>query len=205
MKAFLSILIFLIISQLSYSQGGITEKNPFFRIGLKAGVNINKVEGQSYKNGFNYNYLLGIFGQFKVSRVIGIQPEINLTQGKAEFTNDGTSIYDDLFRGGSQKTAKFTNLQVPVLLNIGLGGEGRVKLQVGPQYNNILKQTTDSLKSSGDIFKNAEWSAVGGLWIQIPVVNIGARYVLGLTDINAIDNRQSWKNQGFNIFVGITF
>lgn len=191
--------------QFSFAQSNVAlEKESAFRFGVKAGVNINKVEGKSYKEGFNYNYLVGLFGQFNISRRIGIQPEINLAQGKAEFTDDVTDIYDDLFLDGNQKKSTLTHLQIPVLLNINVGQSNRVKLQIGPQYGNLIKEVTDSLRSSKDIFKKAEWSAIGGIWIQLPVVNIGARYRLGLTDINAVDERQSWRSKGFNLFVGVT-
>jgi hypothetical protein len=182
------------------------ERENFFRIGAKAGVNINKVNGQAYKAGFNYNYQLGVFAQFNFSRKFGLQPEVSFVQTTSEFTSDANDVYNDIFRDGSQKTAKLSYLEVPVLLNINVGPSKRVKLQVGPAYGGLLKQTIDSLKTTGaSIYKNAEWSAIGGLWIQLPFVNIGARYKLGLTDINAIDTRQVWKNQAIQIFAGISF
>jgi len=177
----------------------------FFRVGAKAGVNINKINGQAYKDGFNYNYLLGVFMQFNFSKTFGLQPEFNFVQSSSEFTNSSSTIYDDLFLNGSQKKAKLDYLKVPLLLNINVGPSKRVKLQVGPQYGNVLKQTVDSLKSNGDIFKKADWSAVGGLWLQIPFINLGARYEVGLTNLNDIDNQQKWKSQAFTIFAGFTF
>jgi len=177
----------------------------FFRVGAKAGVNINKINGQAYKDGFNYNYLLGVFMQFNFSKTFGLQPEFNFVQSSSEFTNSSSTIYDDLFLNGSQKKAKLDYLKVPLLLNINVGPSKRVKLQVGPQYGNVLKQTVDSLKSTGDIFKKADWSAVGGLWLQIPFINLGARYEVGLTNLNDIDNQQKWKSQAFTIFAGFTF
>jgi len=177
----------------------------FFRFGVKGGVNANKITGQSYKSGFNYNYQLGAFMQFNFASRIGIQPEVNFVQTSSEFSNDPNDIYDDIFRDGSQKKSKLNYLEVPVFLNVSIGPSKRVKLQVGPSYGGLLKQTTDSLKANGDIYKNAEWSAIGGLWIQLPFVNLGARYKMGLTDINAIDNRQSWKSQAIQVFVGVTF
>jgi hypothetical protein len=204
------LIFFLIFTSANvFSQGKKFDPNAdhenFFRIGAKAGVNVNKINGQAYKDGFNYNYLLGVFMQFNFSKTFGLQPEFNFVQSSSEFTNSSSTIYDDLFLNGSQKKAKLDYLKVPLLLNINVGPSKRVKLQVGPQYGNVLKQTVDSLKSNGDIFKKADWSAVGGLWLQIPFINLGARYEVGLTNLNDIDNQQKWKSQAFTIFAGFTF
>ena len=177
----------------------------FFRFGAKAGLNINKINGQSYNNDFSYNYQLGGFMQFNISNRFGIQPEVNFVQTSSEFSSDPTEIYNDIFLDGGQKKAKLNYLEVPVFLNVNIGPSKRVKLQVGPAYGGLLKQTVDSLQSSGNIYKNAEWSAIGGLWLQLPLVNLGARYKIGLTNINAIDYRETWKNQAIQIFVGLTF
>jgi Outer membrane protein beta-barrel domain len=100
----------------------------FFRIGAKAGVNINKIDGEAYRSGFNYNYLLGVFMQFNFSKTFGLQPEFNFVQSSSEFTNDATTVYDDLFLDGSQKKARLDYLKVPLLLNINVGPSKRVKL-----------------------------------------------------------------------------
>ena len=216
MKQYLNILrkpilgMFLVIGTASaFGQGKSFDPNAdhenFFRIGAKAGVNINKIDGQAYKDGFNYNYLLGVFMQFNFSKTFGLQPEFNFVQSSAEFTNSTSTIYDDLFLGGSQKKAKLDYLKVPLLLNVNVGPSKRVKLQLGPQYANVLSQTVDSLKNNNNIFKTADWSAVGGLWIQIPFINLGARYEIGLSNLNDIDNQQKWKSHAFTIFAGFTF
>ncbi len=181
-----------------------TDSERFFRLGAKAGVNINQITGQSYKSGFNYNYQLGAFMQFNFSNRFGIQPEVNFVQSSATFSNDATEIYDDLFRDGSQKHASLNRLEIPVLLNINVGESKHIKLQLGPSFQTVLKQTIDSLKVGGNIYKNTDWALMGGIWIQLPIINIGARYKLGLTNINAIDDRQTWKTQAIQIFAGIT-
>ena len=181
-----------------------SDHEAFLRVGAKGGININKIQGQSYKTGFKYNYLVGGFMQFNFSNRFGLQPEINFVQSSSDFSNDATDIYDDLFRDGTQKKAKLNYLKVPLLLNINIGQTKHVKLQLGPQFGGLLKQTVDSLRSNKDIFNKSDWSAVGGLWLQIPFVNLGARYELGLSNINGIDNRETWKNQAFTIFLGFT-
>lgn len=206
MKKILPVILLLISTTLFAQRNKVGgEHENFFRFGAKGGVNINKISGQSYKDGFNYNFQAGAFLQFNFSSRFGIQPEVNFVQTSSEFSDDASDIYDDLFRDGSQKKSKLNYLEVPVLLNINVGESKRVKLQVGPAFGGLLKQTVDSLKANGNIYKNGEWAAIGGIWIQIPFINLGARYKLGLTDLNGIDNRQSWKSQSIQVFVGVTF
>lgn len=199
--------ILLIISLPGFAQRNDLDKEHenFFRIGAKVGVNINKITGKSYKEGFNFNFQAGIFLQFNFSDRFGLQPEVNFVQSSSEFSNDPNDIYYDLFLGGSQKKSKLNFLEVPILLNVNIGQSKRVKLQIGPAYSGLLKQTVDSLKTNGNLYKNGEWAAIGGLFIQLPFVNVGARYKLGLTDLNAIDNQQTWKSQSIQVFVGVTF
>jgi hypothetical protein len=206
MKKLIPVIV-LIISLPTFAQRNKLsgEHENFFRIGAKGGVNINKISGKSYKEGFNFNFQAGVFLQFNFSNTFGLQPEVNFVQTSSEFTNDANDIYYDLFQGGSQKKSKLNFLEVPLLLNINVGESKRVKLQIGPAYGGLLKQTVDSLKAKGDIYRNGEWAAIGGLWIQLPFVNLGARYKMGLTELNAIDNQQKWRSQSIQVFVGVTF
>ncbi|HCY90668.1 MAG TPA: hypothetical protein DHV17_10460 [Chitinophagaceae bacterium] len=177
----------------------------FFRIGVKAGLNINKVKGKSFSDAFSYNYQLGGFLQFNLTNRIGIQPEISFVQSSAEVTDDGTVIYDDIFGGGSQAKAKLSSLEIPLLLNVNIGNSKRVKFQIGPAFNTVLQEKFRNLYLQQDIYKKTEWSAITGIWFQLPFINAGARYKLGLTNVNGIDNREDWKNQAFQLFVGFTF
>lgn len=206
-KILLFLLVFISLSAFSQNRkfDPDADRENFFRVGAKAGININKISGQSYNSGFNYNYLLGGFMQFNFSKTFGLQPEVNFVQSSSEFSNDPSGVYDDIFIGGSQRKAKLDYLEVPLLLNVNIGPSKRVKLQVGPQIGGVLKETVDSLKNNSTIFKKSNWCAVAGLWIQIPFINLGARYELGLTNLNDIDNQQKWKSQAFTIFAGFTF
>ncbi len=175
----------------------------FFRIGAKGGININKIQGQSYKQGFSFNYLLGGFMQFNLGR-FGLQPEVNFVQSSSNFSKDANNVYNDLFYGGSQRGAKLNYIKVPLLVNMNVGESKHVKLQLGPQFSGLLKQTLDSLKANKNVFKTSDFSMLGGVWFQLPFVNLGARYELGLTNVNDIDNKEKWKSQAFTIFAGFT-
>ena len=180
------------------------EKESLFRWGFKGGLNLNKIQGQSFNNEFSYNYALGGFMQINFSRKLGIQPEINFVQTSAEQSDDITDIYDDLFLGGDQKKAKLDYLKFAGLLNIDIGPSQRVKLQLGPQWGVLLDEAVDSLKAPQDVFKKSEFSVLGGIMLQLPLIHIGTRYEIGLTNINGIDNQDQWKSQAWQFFVGIT-
>ena len=201
------VVLFSLITISGFSQRNYLDRDHenFFRFGVKGGLNMNKISGKSYSDGFNYNFQAGAFLQFNFSKRFGIQPEVNFVQTKSEFTNDGTDVYDDIFGDGNQHKAKLSYLEIPVLLNVNIGPSKRVKFQVGPSYGALLKQTVDSLKNKGNLYKNGEWSAIGGLWLQLPVVNIGARYKLGLSNVYAVNDKANWKNQAIQIFIGLTF
>ncbi|MFI5187544.1 MAG: porin family protein [Chitinophagales bacterium] len=203
-----SILFILIISCLEgFSQRNATndfEKENFFRIGFNAGININKIQGKSFKDEFRYNYDLRGFVQLNFSPKLGVQPEVSFVQASSEASNDFSDIYDDVALGGSQLKAKLNYLQVGSLLNLNVGSTQRIKLQFGPQWGMLLNEKVDSLKTPRNIFRNGDFSLAGGIMIQLPFVHIGGRFVQGFTDINGIDNRDKWKNQSFQLFAGIT-
>jgi hypothetical protein len=69
----------------------------------------------------------------------------------------------------------------------------------------LLQEKVDSLKTSESIFKNGDFSLAAGIMFQLPLVHFGARFEQGLTNVNDIDNRDTWRSQAFQIFAGITF
>lgn len=99
-----SFLLLLLLSVNLFSQRkDPAEKESLIRLGFKAGLNLNKIQGQSFKNEFRYNYQLGGFLQINPPGKFGVQPEINFVQTTAEQSGDITVIYDDIFLGGEQK------------------------------------------------------------------------------------------------------
>jgi hypothetical protein len=181
------------------------EKENFFRVGFNAGININKIQGRSFKDEFSYDYSLRGFMQLNFSRKFGVQPEVTFIQASSEQSNDFSDIYDDISLGGSQLKAKLNYLKVGSLLNLNVGPTQRIKLQFGPQWGMLLHERVDSLKTDQNIFKNGDFSLGGGIMFQLPMVHFGGRFEQGLSNINDIDNRDKWTSQSFQLFAGVTF
>lgn len=205
MKYFLTLVLFFTCIFQLRAQKMEQDKEGFFRFGIIGGVNLNSVNGRSFKNEYNFNYQLGGFLLFNPLTKIGFQPEVHFTQQSATYSTDLTEIYDDLALGGDQAKAKLNVLKVAGLVNFDIGPSQRVKLQLGPQYAIILDETTGLAGATKDIFKKGDFSGVAGIWLQLPVVFIGARYAHGFSNLNDIDNQDTWQSRSFQLIAGITF
>jgi hypothetical protein len=51
-----------------------------FHVGVKAGANVTKVEGKSFKDEFRSGYALGAFAEIKLSKKLYLQPELLINQ-----------------------------------------------------------------------------------------------------------------------------
>jgi hypothetical protein len=203
------IAILLFVPALAFSQRSLGfyeyEVDHFFRVGFNAGLNINKIQGKSFANEYSYNYGFRGFMQFNFHRKFGVQPEVGYNQASAQQSSDYTDIWDDISLGGDQSKVKLSYLKFGTMVNYNVGVTTRIKLQFGPQWGMLLNEKVDSLTTTENIFKKGDFSLAGGIMFQLPAVHFGARYEQGLTNINAIDDRDKWKNQSFQLFLGLTF
>lgn len=188
---FLSLLVIAIaFSSMSFAQG--------VHAGLKGGVNIFKIDGQSFKDEFNYGYNLGAFAEINFSKKVGIQPEILWNQQQTRTSAEFDDIYDDGI--GELKDVKLNYLSIPLLLNIS--PSRALTFQVGPQFGILLNKDETLLNNGKDAFKRGDLSMLGGVQLNLGSAKIGGRYAIGLSNINDIDDRDEWRNQGFQLYVG---
>ncbi len=174
-----------------------------FRIGAKAGTNIVKIDGVSFKDQFRYGYHLGGFMEIGVSsgRKISIQPEVLLSQYSTTVDSSYQSIYKNIFNSG-QSTVKLNYLSFPILLNYKLVGP--ISLQAGPQFSVLIDQSKTLLQNGGDAFKKGDFSMIGGAQVRISRIYVTGRYVVGLNNINDIDNKDKWKSQAVQLSLGLS-
>jgi hypothetical protein len=182
----------LLISQVMMAQ---------FHIGVKTGANITKVDGQSFKNQFRYGYHIGGFAEIGLGEKIMLQPEVMFNQVSSTLDSNYKNIYQDVF-SSDQSRVRLGYLSIPVLLNYKLIGSF-LMLQAGPQFGILIDKNKDLVKNGVDAFSNGDFSMLGGVQLKLSSVRINARYVVGLSNINDIDNRDKWKNQGLQLSLGL--
>jgi len=191
-KLFLPLFVALVISQAVMAQ---------FHIGIKGGANITKIDGVSFKDQFRYGYHIGGFAEIGLGNKFGIQPEVLFNQYSTTLDSNYKSVYQDVFNSG-QSSVKLNYLSIPILLNYKLLGNF-LSLQAGPQFGVLINQDKTLLQNGGDAFKKGDFSLVGGAQLKLSAIRITGRYVVGLNNINDIDNKDEWKSQGFQVSLGL--
>ena len=190
-KRFFSLIILAtVFSSVGFAQGG-------FHVGVKGGANIFKVDGKAFEEEYKFGYNLGVFAEIGISEKVGIQPEILWNQTNFRSGTQFDDVYQVSF---NDVKGKLNYLSIPLLLN--LKPAKILTLQVGPQFGVLLNKDKNLLDNGKEAFKSGDFSMLGGVQLNIGGAKIGGRYVVGLANINDIDNKEKWKNQGFQLYVG---
>jgi Outer membrane protein beta-barrel domain len=171
-----------------------------FRIGAKAGLNANKIEGQSFNDGFNASFQAGGFIEIDFSKKFGIQPEVLWTQSKTTFVSNINSLTPGTFTSGVNNVT-LNYLSIPILFRISTGK--MLTWVVGPQYSILIDQNKNLLQNGKDAFSAGEFAMAGGLQINLSALRIYGRYVAGLSNISEVTNTSNWKNQAIQVGVGL--
>ena len=182
-----------------------------FHWGVRAGAGIGKITGSSatapaFDSKMKIGGYIGVFGEYKLSSVFGIQPEVNLNTFNVETAASNGGLV--LFQSGVKKTLYYAD--VPVLLKINASPV--FSFVVGPQVSAILNNPNESDNSNnwylngkkGNTFKTMNFSAVGGIQLAFGHVRLQARYIAGITNIanyniQTYTQNQSWRSSQVQI------
>jgi len=174
-----------------------------FRLGAKAGANLVKVNGKSFKDEFRYGYHVGGFAEIGLTRdrKLSLQPEVLFNQYSTTLDSSFKSVYQNVINS-SQSHVKLNYLSIPILLNYKLIGP--IYLQAGPAFSILMDQNRSFLQNGGDAFKKGDFSMIGGAQIRLAKLYLSGRYAIGLANINDIDNKDKWKSQVIQLGVGLS-
>jgi Outer membrane protein beta-barrel domain len=168
-----------------------------FHIGIKAGANLFKMDGESFDQEYKFGYNVGAFSELNFTSSWGLQPELLFNQTNYRTGTQFSDIYPD---GVNDVKGKLNYLSIPVLLSfrpIPL-----LSLLAGPQFGILLNQDEHLVNNAGQAFKKGDLSIVAGAQLNLAAVKVGARYVVGLNNINDLQNQNNWKNEGWQLYAG---
>lgn len=193
MKTKLSALLALVL----FTQAAMAQLN----FGMKGGVNITKTDGKAFRDEFRYGYHLGAFAEIGLGSKLAIQPEVLWNQYQTRADSSFSNVYQNSVSISNYQNVKLNYLSIPLLLNYKLGS--LLSLQAGPQYGILIDQSKNLIKNGQAAFKNGDFSLVGGAQIHISKLRLQGRYVVGLSNVSDIRDQNKWKNQGFQLSLGL--
>ncbi|RAJ81964.1 outer membrane protein with beta-barrel domain [Chitinophaga dinghuensis] len=190
-----------ILTSLFLMSGWIFAHGQTFHFGAKADLNLYKVTGEGIKPGYTPGVQLGLFGGWDFNKKFGFQPELLYTQAYSTRDDDFSEKYvNDYNRDGSSHI-KLNYVSIPLLLKYNINS--RFTINVGPEYSFLFYSNESLLMYNRDAFKRNNLSVVGGVTVNVKPVHFYGRFVQGLTNINGIDDRYSWKTQQIQVGMGV--
>jgi len=190
----------IVLSLLLLTFAVIQSRAQGIHLGVKGGANIFKIDGQGYDQGFQFGYNAGAFAEINFTDKWGIQPELLWNQTNYR---TGTNFHDVVPDGVDDVKGKLNYLSVPLLLSFRPAKI--ISFQAGPQFGILLNQDKSLVNNTKEAFKKGDLSLVGGVQLNLASVVVGGRYVVGLNNINDVTSDNSWKNQGFQVYLGFRF
>jgi len=166
--------------------------------GIKGGASINKLSGKSFKDEFSWGYHVGGFVEIKLLRKLSIQPEILFNQVNVDTSSQFSSVYQ--FNKVGKVDLKY--LSFPILVNIK--PVKYLSIQAGPQFGILINKDKTLVENGKKAFDGGDFSMVGGLQLNFSHLHVYGRYVIGLTNINDLDNQEKWRNQSIQLGVGLS-
>ncbi|MGZ3838814.1 MAG: porin family protein [Flavisolibacter sp.] len=189
--------LYVLIACVFFAQAAMAQ----IKFGIKGGVNITKVNGVAFRDEFRYGYHLGGFAEIGLGKKWGIQPEVLFNQYQTRADSSFKDVYQNSLSFSNYRDVKLNYLSIPLLLNYKLANI--FSLQAGPQFGVLISQDKNLVQNGKEAFKNGDFSLLGGAQINISKLRVTGRYVVGLNNINDISNQNKWKNQGFQLSLGL--
>lgn len=183
------IIVFLLMSTSAlFAQG--------FTFGIKAGANLGKISGQSFKDEFTLGYHAGAFVTIG-GKKFAIQPEVLLSQVNA----DTSTRFSDVYAFNHIKNIQLNALTIPIMINYNISNI--LTLQAGPQFGVILDQNKNLTQNGKDAFKTNNFSVAAGIQLKLLKFRVYGRFVGGVTDLKNIEANDTWKVQNIQLGIGI--
>ena len=171
-----------------------------FHIGAKAGANMNKIDGQSFKQGYELGYQLGGYAEINFNKNWGIQPELLFSQSNTIIDSGYKAIYQDIDEAVIGQKAHLNYLNIPILLRVNAGS--LLTFHMGPQFSILMNSDESLVRNGKEAFKNGDIAAVFGAQVNLGPLNAYGRYNVGLNNINS-DDLDKWKSQQWQFGLGL--
>ena len=168
-------------------------------IGIKIGQNLTSVNSVAVDR-HSASYHGGVTAQIGLTEKISLVPELLLSQTKlATNPSIGDVLGDSRY---NPQTYHLTYLAVPLLVQVKPFSS--LLLQAGPQYGILIDQKKNAKEQVELAFNQGEFSFVGGAKVNLGGFFVYGRYVVGLQNINELQDRAKWRTTQWQLGIGMS-
>ncbi|UKT63395.1 porin family protein [Pedobacter mucosus] len=193
----------IIFSIVLLTLGWATSKAQTFNLGVKAGVNLAKINADFASEENRLGYQIGAWARIGGASFY-VQPEAYIGSKGNKFisftNNSGTEV-------AAEGKVKFTTLDVPILLGTKFGSNNlNFRLMAGPVISFILNENSTfssayAQATDFDNYKNQAFGIQGGAGVDIGNISVDLRYETGLSNISKSD-KYTQKPNLFQLSLG---
>jgi hypothetical protein len=180
-KTILVALVIIIAPLVIQAQAGIG-------LGIKAGANFADQEVKDINTKTVTDFHVGAYLNVNFSDKFGIRPEVL-------YSAYGTK-WDDV-------KVDYDYIAIPIMIRIM--PVKILSLEAGPQFSFLTKAEVEGVGDVKDQLKSNDFGLAFGAGLRLPLgLNVGARYVLGFTNISEVSEEEI-KNRTFQLYLAWTF
>jgi len=186
----------LIFSLAFLTFGWATTQAQTFNLGLKAGVNLAKINADFASEENRLGYQIGAWARIGGAGFY-VQPEAYIGSKGNKFISFTNNSNTEVAAEGK---VKFTTLDIPVLLGTKFGANNlNFRLMAGPVVSFILddSSTFSSAYAQATDFNNYKNQALGiqaGAGVDVGSISVDLRYEAGLSNISKSDKYKQTPN-----------
>jgi len=168
-------------------------------VGIKAGANINKLDGEPFSNQFTYGYHVGAFAEIGLGKKFSIAPEVLFNQVNV----DTAEKFSSVFKFNNLSSIQLKYLTMPVLAEYKLSKI--FALEAGPQFGILINQTNSLVQNGKNAFNKGDFSVVSGVQLKIVGLRVYGRYIFGVNNLNDTGETNNWHGEMIQVGVGYAF
>ena len=187
----LSLAFLTIVATHSFAQLSIQS----YEIGAKGGGNFFKIGGRSFDNKTYPSFNAGGYVDLNFTPQWSLQGELLWSEVIAQTSDE----YNQIYPGGISSKIYNNYMSLPILVAFKPAPE--ISILVGPEYGYLVSQTSGVFPGK-DAFSKSDFSLVFGGQLNLGAVKFGARYSVGLNNINGINSTDQWRMYGFQLYLG---
>ncbi len=197
------VLSIILVGMLSYHTSAQVAHQ--IQFGVKAGINYSKLHGSDFESVMQSDWHLGGYMHLRGDRM-GLGLEAIYDRGRYEMKNlivDAVSYHylgDTSSQNAMLQAHKF---QIPIYLMYKISFM-RAMFGIVQEINIHLRDREELIRDTESSFEDSYPSLLLGAWVDLTEkMNIGARYLVGIQNVNTSNWDARWRSREAQLHFGI--